>query len=44
MDSGSMQKFGRTISQECRGSIIYDEVVLWDVHEIFVHFRQTMRS
>ena len=39
-----MQKFGRKISQECRESIIYDEVVLGDVHEAFVHFCQTMRS
>ena len=31
-----MQKFGRTIPRECRGSIIYDKVVLWDVHEVFL--------
>ena len=35
VDSSLMQKFGHTISQECRGSIIYDKVILWDVHEVF---------
>ena len=35
LDSCSMQKFVHTVPQESRGSTIYDEVVLWDVHEVF---------
>ena len=35
VNSWSMQKFGRTIPQKSRGSIIYDVVVLWDAHEVF---------
>ena len=30
-----MQEFGRTIPQACHGSVIYDEVVLCDVHDVF---------
>ena len=32
VDSASMLKFGCTVTRECRGSVIYDEVVLWDIH------------
>ena len=43
VDSRSMQKFLRTITQECGGSIIYQEVVFWDVYEVFAFLSNRAR-
>ena len=37
LDGSSMQKYDCTVPQVCRGSVIYDEVILWSVrHEVTV--------
>ena len=45
IDGGSMQKFECTVPRVCRESIIYDEVVLWVVHEVTIFpFFETLLS